>query len=104
MSKSAQELYNDYKTLQKQIDALDKRIFERLLFLAKKHPESTIGYIGDTAIKAKTIINFEKFIGTYPVKDRINYIASIETWLKEQNPTKQLTIFDELNNKENADL
>ena len=104
MSKSALELYSEYKSLKNQIYGLDKRISERLIFLAKKHPESTIGYIGDTAIKAKTIINFEKFIESYPVKTRINYIASIETWLKEQNPTKQLTIFDELNNNENADL
>jgi len=96
MNKSAQELYSEYKSLQKQVDGLDKRITERLLFLSKKHPEAIIDNIGGTEIKAKAITEYSEVIETYSVKTRINYLSAIESWLKNQNPNKQLSLFDNL--------
>jgi hypothetical protein len=95
MNKTGQELYSEYKSLQKKVDGLDKKITERLLFLSKKYPEAIIGNINGVDIKAQTITDYRNVIQThYNVKARITYIINIEKWLKTQNPYKQLSLFD----------
>ncbi|MFW6246812.1 MAG: hypothetical protein ACOC22_01405 [bacterium] len=98
-NKSAQELYSEYENLQKQIDGLDKRITERLLFLSKKHPEAIVNNIGGVEIYAKAITEYSEVIGTYSIEKRTMFIQNIENWLKDKHPYKQLSMFDSFEEK-----
>ena len=82
MNKSAQDLYSELKSLQKQIEGLNVRITERLLFLIKRHPITLIMFdIDESTIKESQTEN------------RIQLILKIEEFLTNQNPNKQLELF-----------
>lgn len=93
MGKTAQELYNDYKNAKRKMDGIDKKISERLLFLAKTYPDATMVVIHGIEIKSKTLTEYPDLVETYSVRKRINLINYIETWLKNQNPYVQLELF-----------
>jgi hypothetical protein len=83
---------NEYKYLIGKQDSLKAKVSARLLELCKQYPDAIITTMGDTDIKAKSIII--QYINTIETVSQIMCIERIEKWLADQSPVKQGKLFN----------
>lgn len=94
MGKLVRELRNEYKALQDKIKGSEARIWERLLSLAAKHPNAVVGKFNDEELTAKFVYNFSPIVKSFGTERHLEMIERIEDWLNDQNPSKQLKMFN----------
>lgn len=112
----AQDYANQMQDLVNQITKLDMVVTTRLYTLSVSYPQAPIDNRNDggehVVIKANSLIpenRGKRIIADLSFDTRIKYIASIEAWLKEQQPNNQMEIefpkiCDELCNCDKRDM
>ena len=98
MNKTAKELKEDLNKAKNQLLGVYNRIDDRLLKLAKTHPQAVFSIVGSTKYKAQVIVDTWAIVKDHDTQSKLNYIENIENWIKEQNPTVQLNMFDDEKN------
>jgi hypothetical protein len=95
MRKTANDYLKEYTDLQNKIEALKARIIDRLICLAKAHPDAIIDKLDDTEIKANAILTLS--VNGLTLNKDISvvlvYIKRIEDWLADQSNVKQGKLF-----------
>jgi len=92
--KSAKELKKELQTLENNLINFKKRIANRLLDLCKQNPEAHVAYhadLGGTIIKAKAIGD-TSFIDSINIETQLQCIETIEKYLADNQPYKQIRI------------
>jgi hypothetical protein len=100
---TAKEYLQQMKDLQNQMFKLDMVVVTRLYTLCASHPQAPIQVLlddnapqfGTVEIKVKSLIPANKgkgFIKDLPYEVRIQYIETIEKYVADQHPHKQLDI------------
>lgn len=90
-----QHLLND-------VEKLKLVIITRLYTLSCQYPEAPIAIaacIDKTTIKAKSLIPIDRskeYIKDLPFNTQITFIKNIEKYINDQNPHKQLNLFNEV--------
>jgi hypothetical protein len=98
---TAQEYLQQMRDLQNQMFKLDMIVVTRLYTLCAQYPQAPIQVLiddnapqfGSVEIKAKSLIPAtlgKGIIKDMPYETRIKYIETIEKWLANQHPHKQL--------------
>jgi hypothetical protein len=88
--KTGQDYRKEMIDLQKSLESLDVHVTERLIELAKIHPEAIIVKKSCDEYKAKCLT--KNWVEGLSMESRIKYIENIEKWSAELQKVQQLKI------------
>jgi hypothetical protein len=93
--KSAKDWRKAHGDARAKVTRIETQITARLLELVTAHPEVPVETEFDgTAIKAKSLDT--TFISHIDTNTRLKFIESIEKYLADQHPHKQLNLYDDV--------
>ena len=92
MTRTSQDLREDLNKAKNQLLKAYNRIDDRLIKLAKTHPQAVFSIVGSTKYKAQVIVDTWHIVKDHDAQSKLKYIENIENWIKEQNPTIQLKL------------